>query len=316
MKEIKITDIAGAQWGHASDEEGGTGLTVVLTEQLAPTGLDIRGGGPATRETALLDPVASSSGIHALLLGGGSAFGLDAAGGVMAYLKDQGVGVAVGVARVPLVVQSNIFDLDYRSADAIPDASMAHTACLDAAARSAQQSELPQGSVGVGTGATVGKAQGPSHASKSGVGHYAVQVGALQMGALVVCNAIGDVFDIDTGQQISGMRDGSGALVSSEHYLYDMISGKVAPPSAHAHTTLAVVVTNAQFDKTQMTKIAAMAQNGLARTIRPVHTSFDGDAVFAMSIGQLELPALAIDAIGTLAAYVVGKAINTAVRAA
>ncbi|MCL2492308.1 MAG: P1 family peptidase [Coriobacteriia bacterium] len=316
MKEIAITDIAGVRFGHATDEIGGTGCTVVLTEQGAPTGADIRGGGPASRETELLSPVSSAEGIHALLLSGGSAFGLDAAGGVMRFLEDKGIGVDVGIAHVPLVVASDIFDLDYRSADARPDVDMAQSACLDAAARGAEGAELPQGSVGVGTGATVGKAQGPAHAMKSGFGHFAVQIGPVQMGALVVCNAIGDVFDIETGEQLAGMRDDSGAFVSSEHYLYDMIAGKVAAPSAHTNTTLCVVVTNVAFDKTKMTKIASMAQNGLARTIRPVHTSFDGDAVFAMSVGQIQLPALAIDALGTLAAYVVGKAINNAVRLA
>jgi len=316
MQEIKITDIAGAQWGHATDSEGGTGLTVLLTKEGAPAGVDIRGGGPASRETALLNPTATCDGIHGLILSGGSAFSLDAATGVMDYLAGEGIGVDVGVARVPLVVQSDIFDLDYKSVDARPDADMAKIACLDAVARNASGSALPQGSVGVGTGATVGKAMGPAHTMKSGVGHYAVQLGPIQLGAFAVCNAIGDVFDIDTGKQIAGMRDADGNFLSTEHYLYDMMSGKVPPPSTHANTTLGVIVTNVKFDKTKMTKLAMMAQNGLARTIRPVHTSFDGDAVYALSLGDVELPALALDALGTLAAHAMGKAINNAVQLA
>ena len=314
MQEIKITDIAGAAWGHDTDLATGTGCTVVLTEQGVPAGIDIRGGGPASRETELLRPTAACAGIHGLLLAGGSAFGLDAAGGVMRYLEERDVGVEVGVMHVPLVVQSNIFDLDYGSSQKRPDAGMAMAACLDSAARKADRSDLPQGSVGVGTGATVGKMQGQSFAMKSGVGHYATQIGMAQVGALAVCNALGDVFDIDTGVQLAGMRDPKGSFLSSEQMLYEMLDkGMTAAPSP-ANTTLGVVVTNVRFDKTSLTKLAALAQNGLARTIRPVHTSFDGDAVYALSLGTLEAPTLSLDTIGTLAAYVLGKAINNAVR--
>jgi L-aminopeptidase/D-esterase-like protein len=215
---------------------------------------------------------------------------------------------------VPLVVQADIFDLDWASSNARPDADLATSACLDAATRAVDNTALPQGCVGVGTGATVGKVRGPGFAMKSGVGHYAVQIGQVQLGAMAVCNAIGDVFDIDTGEQIAGMRDEHGAFASTEQLLYDMLEGSAVTPQAHANTTLGVVVTNIKMDKTQLTKVAAMAQNGLARTIRPVHTSFDGDAVFALSLGNVAMPPLAIDSIGTLAAYVMGKAINNAVR--
>ena len=335
MREIAITDIAGAAWGHASDEQGGTGCTVVLTEQGAAAGLDIRGGGPASRETALLEPTAAAAAIHGVLLSGGSAFGLGAADGVLRFLAERSIGVDVGVARVPLVVQADIFDLDFKSADTRPDAVMAEAACRDAVERVAAGSPLPQGSVGVGTGATVGKALGPKQATKSGVGHYAVQLGEIQLGALAVCNAIGDVFDIETGARLAGLRDENGAPLSSEQVLYQMLAGVAVdrgagedapartteaspaePPVAHTNTTLGIVVTNVALDKTALTKLAQMAQNGLARTIRPVHTSFDGDAVFALSVGTLEAPAMALDALGTLAAFVLGKAINNAVRIA
>ena len=312
MREIQLTDIIGAQWGHADNQEAGTGCTVMLTPQGAPCGVDVRGGGPATREVELLKPSSTAAGIHGLLLAGGSAFGLSAADGVMSYLKKQGVGVDVGVAKVPLVVQTNIFDLDYKESNIYPDRFMAHSACEDAELRSATHKPLPQGSIGVGTGATVGKAQGPMHAMKAGIGHYAAEVGPIQVGALAVCNAIGDVFDIDTGTQLAGMRDDDGSFISTEQYLYDMMAGKVAPPTAHTNTTLGILVTNVKMDKTALTKLASMTQNGLARTIRPVHTSFDGDAVFAVSLGNVELPALAIDGVGSLAAYVMGKAINNA----
>ena len=319
MREIKITDIKGARWGHASDEDGGTGLTVVLTRDGAAAGADIRGGGPASREVALLDPVATCEAIHGLVLSGGSAFALDAATGVMDYLAKDGIGVDVGVARVPLVVQSDIFDLDYKSTTARPNAAMAQEACADADTRACTGADLPQGSVGVGCGATVGKALGPALATKSGVGHYAVELGPVQIGALAVCNAIGDVFDIDTGERIAGIRATEGACPSTEQLLYDLMSNPDATDdigAPHTNTTLGVLVTNIKYDKTKMTKVAMMTQNGLARTLRPVHTSFDGDVVYALSLGDVELPTSALDGLGTLGAYVMGKAINNAVRLA
>ena len=316
MREIPITDLPNVWIGHADDEDGGTGCTVILTERGAVAGLDIRGGGPATRETALLKPTASAQTIHAVLLAGGSAFGLGSADGVMAFLAERNIGVDVGVARVPLVVQADIFDLDFQSHDVYPDATMAYQACKDAHQRAEKGTTLAQGCVGVGTGATIGKAMGPGSAMKSGLGHYAVSVGGIRVGALAVCNAIGDVFDIDTGAQLGGLRDEGGAFCSTEEFFYQALEGAVPAPTAGVNTTLGVVLTDVALDKTSATKLAMMAQNGLARTICPVHTSFDGDAVFALSVGNITAPDVALDGLGTLGAYVLGKAINNAVRLA
>ncbi|MFR5602328.1 MAG: P1 family peptidase [Lachnospiraceae bacterium] len=307
MKEIKITDIEGIRIGHAQDMEGGTGCTVILCEQGAPTGLDVKGGGPASRESELLNPVAACTGIHGILLSGGSAFGLDAAGGVMQYLEEREIGFDTGVAKVPLVCQSDIFDLSVGDKNCRPDRDMAYAACVDS-----EQNQPKQGNVGAGTGASVGKLAGMEQAMKSGIGMYAVQLGQLKVGACVVVNALGDIFDYDTGKQLAGMlnpaKDG---FQNSEQTIYQML--EAAPNLFVGNTTIGVVVTNGRFDKTQMNKIAAMAQNGYARTICPVNTSADGDSLYAMSVGNIEANQ---DAVGTLAARVVGEAVKRAVLSA
>ena len=302
MKEIDLMEVGGFRAGHAQDAEAGTGCTVLLFDGCAPAGVDIRGGGPASRETPLLDPRMDAKGIHALLLSGGSAFGLDAAGGVMRFLEERGIGFDTGVAKVPLVCQSCIFDLAIGRMDVRPDAAMAYRAC-----ESASREPLENGCVGGGTGACVGE-----YAMKTGIGTYAVQAGEIKVGAVVVLNALGDVFDIDTGEQIAGMRteDGRG-LRSSERELWkdagrirDLFTG---------NTTIGAVLTNGAFGKAELGKIAAMAHNGYARAIRPVHTTADGDSIYALSTGALSAD---LNAVGSLAAYVMGKAINRAAEAA
>lgn len=307
MQEIGMLEVGGFRIGQAQDTEAATGITVLLCDDCAPTGVDIRGGGPASRETPLLDPRATSTGIHALVLSGGSAFGLDAAGGVMRYLEEQGVGFDVGVTRVPLVCQSCVFDLAIGRKDIRPDAAMAYQACLDA-----RRDHVDEGCVGAGTGCTVGKCCGADFAMKSGLGTYAVRNGDLCVGAIVAVNAMGDIYDIDTGKQLAGVRgeDGTG-LRSSEEMIY-AAAAQMATGYA-ANTTIGAIVTNAAFDKAKMGKIASMAHNGYARTIRPVHTSNDGDSIYALSVGQVSAD---IDVVGTLAAYVMGKAVGRAVRAA
>lgn len=307
MEEIGILEVGGFQIGQAQDMEAATGITVLLCDTCAPTGVDIRGGGPASRETPLLDPRAASTGIHALVLSGGSAFALDAAGGVMRYLEERDIGFDVGVTRVPLVCQSCVFDLAIGRKDVRPDAAMAYQACLNA-----RRDTVEEGCVGAGTGCTVGKCGGADFAMKSGLGTYAVRNGDLCVGAIVVVNAMGDIYDIDTGNQLAGLRgeDGTG-LRSSEEFIYAMETQKAAGYAAN--TTIGAIVTNAAFDKSKMGKIAAMAHNGFARTIRPVHTSNDGDSIYALSLGTVEAN---IDVVGTLASYVMGKAVGRAVRAA
>lgn len=307
MEEIGILEVGGFQIGQAQDMEAATGITVLLCDTCAPTGVDIRGGGPASRETPLLDPRAASTGIHALVLSGGSAFALDAAGGVMRYLEERDIGFDVGVTRVPLVCQSCVFDLAIGRKDVRPDAAMAYQACLNA-----RRDTVEEGCVGAGTGCTVGKCGGADFAMKSGLGTYAVRNGDLCVGAIVAVNAMGDIYDIDTGKQLAGLRgeDGTG-LRSSEEFIYAMETQKAAGYAAN--TTIGAIVTNAVFDKSKMGKIAAMAHNGFARTIRPVHTSNDGDSIYALSLGTVEAN---IDVVGTLASYVMGKAVGRAVRAA
>lgn len=307
MEEIGILEVGGFQIGQAQDMEAATGITVLLCDTCAPTGVDIRGGGPASRETPLLDPRAASTGIHALVLSGGSAFALDAAGGVMRYLEERDIGFDAGVTRVPLVCQSCVFDLAIGRKDVRPDAAMAYQACLNA-----RRDTVEEGCVGAGTGCTVGKCGGADFAMKSGLGTYAVRNGDLCVGAIVAVNAMGDIYDIDTGKQLAGLRseDGTG-LRSSEKFIYAMEAQKAAGYAAN--TTIGAIVTNAAFDKSKMGKIAAMAHNGFARTIRPVHTSNDGDSIYALSLGTVEAN---IDVVGTLASYVMGKAVGRAVRAA
>ncbi len=307
MKEIDLLEVGGFRAGHAQDREAGTGCTVLLFDGCAPAGVDIRGGGPASRETPLLDPRMDAKGIHALLLSGGSAFGLDAAGGVMRYLEERDIGFDTGVTKVPLVCQSCIFDLAVGRPDVRPDAAMAYRAC-----ENASREPLANGCVGGGTGACVGKYRGREFAMKTGIGTWAAQVGEIRVGAVVVLNALGDIFDIDTGKQIAGMRteDGRG-LRSSEHALWE--DAGQCRSLFTGNTTIGAVLTNGAFNKAELGKIAAMAHNGYARAIRPVHTTADGDSIYALSVGTQTAD---LNAVGSLAAYVMGKAISRAVQAA
>lgn len=303
MQEIKITEIENLKIGHAQDTQNGTGCTVVLCGEGAPAGVDIRGGGPASRESALLRPTANAERIHAVLLSGGSAFGLDAAGGVMRYLEERDIGFDVGVTKVPLVCQSCLFDLTVGSKEVRPDQEMAYRACLDA-----ERNNPGQGNIGAGMGASVGKLLGMEFAMKSGIGMFAVSVGELKIGAIAAVNALGDVFDIDTGEQIAGLRgaDGTG-FRRTEDLIVQFAENGIGLAD---NTTLGVLIINGKFDKTQMNVIASAANNGYARTIRPVNTSADGDSIYALSVGSV--PA-SVDAVSSIGAYVMGKAVNRAV---
>ena len=305
MKTISIKDIEGIRIGNAQNFIGGTGCTVILSETGMCAGLDVRGGGPASRESELLKPLAAAQSIHAVLLGGGSAFGLDAAGGVMQFLEEKGIGFDVGVTKVPLVCQSDIFDLTVADAHVRPDKEMGYEACKGAYADNYQD-----GNFGVGTGATVGKFRGMDYCMKSGIGSHAVQIGELKVGALVAVNALGDVYDWKTGKMVAGMLNGEKTgfrpTVEDMYAGYTVIENKFT-----GNTTIGIVMTNACFDKSRLCKIARMAQNGLARSIRPVHTSADGDSVYAMSVGTVQAD---MDMVGTLAADVMSEAILSAVK--
>jgi L-aminopeptidase/D-esterase-like protein len=301
--------------GHAHDSEALTGCTVVLTPTGAVGGVDVRGGGPGTRETDLLDPMAAVSEVHGVALCGGSAFGLAAATGVVEWMRQQGIGYQTPMARVPIVPAAVIFDLSIGSADRWADAQLGYAACESAGPAT------PEGCVGAGIGATVGKIQGFTAAVKSGVGTWSeTLVDGTTVGALVVCNAFGDVWNAD-GSVLAGTRSlqGSGfagatTMLRQEHI--QAMFRQRHPPGEELgqNTTLAVIATDARLTKAEATKLAQMAQDGLARAIHPIHTPFDGDSVFALSIGERTRPHMMV--LGSIAADVVSHAIRRAVMQA
>lgn len=308
MKEISITDLHPLRIGQTENIQAGTGCTVFICEDGMCAGVDVRGGGPASRETPLLNPLMSAQKIHAIVLAGGSAFGLGATNGVMQFLEEKGIGFDVGVTKVPLVVQSDIFDLTVGDAFVRPDFKMAY----EAAKIAFEKPNYKDGNFGAGCGATVGKICGMDTCTKTGIGSYAVQIGDLQVGAVVVLNALGDVFDWKTGKQIAGL------LTEDKKHFRSTVDfmktqNQIVENKFVANTTLAAVFTNAEFSKAQMCKIAGMAQNGFARSINPVHTSADGDSIYAASIGNVKAD---FDFVGTLAAEVVSEAIKKAVYCA
>jgi len=307
MKEIKITDINGIKVGHAQDLKGASGCTVILCEKGAWAGVDVRGGGPASRETELLKPVNMVEQIHAVMLSGGSAYGLDAGSGAMAYLEENGVGFDVGVGVVPIICGASLFDLVVGDPKCRPDKAMGYEAC-----KNAGTGPVAEGNVGAGTGATVGKFHGVAHMMKSGLGTYGVQIGALQVAAIVAVNALGDVVDVDTGKRIAGLlNEDNTALSNTEEAMYAQYAEDKNVFSGN--TTIGCIVTNAKLTKSQANKLASIAHNGYARAIRPVHTMADGDTIFVMATGEVEaMP----DAVGALATEVMARAINRAVRMA
>lgn len=308
MKEISIEAVGAVKIGQVEDAAAGTGCTVVASETGMPAGLDVRGGGPASRESQLTNPLMSARLLHAVVLAGGSAFGLDAAGGVMRYLEERGIGFDVGVTKVPLVAQSGLFDLTVGSAAVRPGREMGY----EAARAAIEKPNYRDGNYGAGCGATVGKICGMETCMKTGIGSYAVQIGALRVGALVALNALGDIYDGKSGKKIagvltedkSGFRDTVEIMARRTEAVENRFVG---------NTTLGVVITNAAFEKPQLCKIAGMAHDGLARSIRPVHTSVDGDSVYALSAGDVPAD---LDLVGILAADVVSAAIARAVEAA
>ncbi len=299
-----LCDVPGVLVGHATDPDGLTGCTAVLFERAAIVSVDVRGSSPGTRETDRLSPSGSVRETHALLLTGGSAFGLAAADGVVRYLEERGVGLDVGVARIPLVSAAVLFDLVVGSPDARPDAAMGYRA-----AEAAASSNFEQGSVGAGTGATVGKVLGMEGAMKGGVGSASIHLeDGLVVAALAAVNAFGDIRD-ETGATLAGPRLDDGTLgVTAE-----LLQEAAARLRWGRNTTLGIVATNAALTKPEVHKVAQMAHDGLARVIEPVHTTVDGDVVFAASAG--EVPA-AVDVVGVWGARMMRESVLRAVRAA
>ncbi len=304
VREIPFTSIEGVLVGNAQNDEGKTGVTVLCFPAGAKTGVDISGGGPASRETPVLDPTKGDIGIHAVVLAGGSAYGLAAADGVMRCLEENGIGYDTGFALVPLVVQSDIYDLAYGRADIRPDSAMGYAACKAAL----KESKPVSGSVGAGTGATVGKLYGMKRSQKSGIGYYAVQAGKLKLGAVVVVNALGDIYA--GGKKIAGLTNADRTgFVDSAREIY-----RISAPRdlySRSNTTIGAIVTNGEFDKAQLTRIAQQARNGYARSINPVGILADGDSIYVSSCGNLVKAD--INMAGTLAAEVMTKAIENAV---
>ncbi|HLA99066.1 MAG TPA: P1 family peptidase [Anaerolineales bacterium] len=313
-----ITDVPGIRVGHAQDDQALTGCTVVLCESGAVGGVDQRGGAPGTRETDAMHPVHLVEVVHAVVLSGGSAFGLDAATGAVRYLEERGVGFDVRVARVPIVPAAILFDLGIGRGDVRPGAEMGYQACLNASA------EPPwQGCVGAGTGCTVGKILGIEQAVKAGIGSASLEIGkGVIVGAIVAVNSFGDVIDPETGRIVAGARTrydqgsriGAGELFADTlHVMKSLVGGGVLGFARRGNTVIGAVATNARLNKEQACKVAQMAQDGVARAIRPAHTMLDGDTIFALSTGRRKAD---VNIVGAFAAQVTSRAILKAVYAA
>ena len=308
LKDIPFSDIKGLRIGNAQDDRAKTGVTVFYFPTPATAAVKILGGGPASRETPLLDPDRNSLPLNALVFGGGSAYGLAAADGVMTRMEEIGAGYDTGFGIVPIVCQSDIFDLSYGDGSVRPDREMGYRAASEAV----KGNDPRSGNVGAGTGATIGKPYGMAQALKSGIGYAACRVGDVEVGVAAVVNAMGDVYEGET--KISGMlskdRD---VFLSAEDAVMAVGQSEGFPGSGATNTTLAAVFTNADFDVPSLRKVAAMAANGMSRAIRPVFTMWDGDTIYALSVGTGKVQA-DVNAVGTLAAKVMEKAIVDAVR--
>lgn len=299
MFEGYITDVKGIKVGHADSRDGMTGCTVIICEDGATAGVDVRGSAPGTRETDLLKAEKMVDKVHAIVLSGGSAFGLEAASGAMKYLEEKGIGFDVGITKVPIVASAVIFDLtigDYRIR---PDIRMGYEAC-----KNASSDENRQGNIGCGMGATVGKILGPKNAMKSGLGSATVRVGELIVSAIVAVNSFGDIYDFNSARQIAGVYDyENNKLLNSIEIMKNMnkdIGFNLT------NTTIGVVVTNGMLTKAEANKVSEMAHNGFARTINPIHTMVDGDTIFTMATNKVKAD---INLIGTMAAEAVAKAV-------
>ncbi len=306
-----LTAVPGVRVGHWTHTSGSTGCTVVLVEDGAVAGVDVRGGGPGTRETALLQPEMTVSTVHAVVLSGGSAYGLAAADGVMQFLENRGTGFAVGKSVVPIVPAAILFDLGIGDPSVRPDAEAGLLAAEAATAK-----PVAMGSVGAGAGATVGKMLGPRRAMRGGLGSASAALpGGLVVGALAAVNALGDVVDPATGAIVAGARDEDGERFADTMAL--LRSGKIGRrASSPTNTTLGIVAANVDWTKAQATKVAQMAHDGLALAIRPAHMPLDGDTVFALGTGGRQADNALVATVGALSADLLARAVVAGVRAA
>jgi L-aminopeptidase/D-esterase-like protein len=303
MYKGNITDIKGVLAGHITDELGRTGCTVVIFPKGATAGADVRGAAPGTRETDLLKPGNTVDKVHAIVLAGGSAFGLDAASGVMRWLEEHDIGFDTMVAKVPIVPAAVLFDLGVGNPKARPNSEMGYAACAAAA-----ESELPQGAVGAGTGATVGKLLGPAFAMPGGVGTASMKTsGGATVAAVIAVNALGDIVDYTNNSIIAGIRLPDGSHPGAQAIL---ASGKMPNLTGGTNTTIGIIATDAKLDKVQANRLATVAHDGLAWSIRPVHTAMDGDTLFAASYGDIEAD---FNVLCAAAVEVVARAVNNAV---
>ena len=303
-----ITDVAGIKVGHFTDKRRPTGCTVILTETGATAGVDVRGSAPGTRETDLLDPQNLVQQVHAIVLAGGSAFGLEAATGVVKYLEERDIGYNTGAAKVPIVPAAILYDLGVGDAKIRPDANAGYKAC-----KNASDKAPPEGDVGAGAGATVGKLFGMNRAMKGGIGTASIKLpNGFTVGAIVAVNAVGDVFE--NSKLIAGARTPDGKKLMGT--MPAILRGENPPPLlGGTNTTIGVVATDAKLTKSECQKIAQMAHDGFARTINPAHTMFDGDTIFALATGKIE-KAANVTLLGSLAAEAMAQAVVRAVKAA
>lgn len=304
-----LTDVAGIEVGHFTETRRPTGCSVVIARTGAVAGVDVRGAAPGTRETDLLQPANLVSQVHAVLLAGGSAWGLDAAGGVMRWLEENNIGLDTGHSRVPIVPAAVVYDLGVGDARIRPDAQAGYQACA-----AANRSPAPQGNVGAGSGALVGKLYGMARAMKGGIGSASVCVDGITVAALIVCNAVGDVMDPATGQLLAGARTESGETLLGSR---DAMLQGTLPHSllAGTNTTIGVIATDAVLSKPEAQRLAQVSHDGLARSINPVHTMFDGDTLFALGTGHSGKTASMV-LLATLAAEATARAVVNAVHAA
>ena len=310
-----VCDVPGILVGHDTLLEAVTGCTVIVCERPALGAVDVRGGAPATRETDLLSPLCMMREVHAVTLSGGSAFGLEAASGVARALEERGIGYSVGSVRVPIVPAASLFDLEIGSSSIRPDAASGARALV-----AATGGPVALGSVGAGTGATVGKLGGPALSLKGGLGSASESLmGMYTIGALVAVNAVGDIHDPETGAIVAGARHPAGTGWLNAPATPPTATTPPAPPTPGANTTIGVIATDAPFSKAALAKLAQMAHDGYAQAIRPVHTPFDGDAIFALSTATEAASgdeAMLLAFAGAVAARVMARAIIKAVRAA
>ncbi len=300
MRELPFPSITGIRAGHAQDLENGTGCTVVLCEKGAVAGVDVRGGAPGTRETDLLDPSNSVEGVHAVFLTGGSAYGLNVAGGIMRYLEERDVGYDTVIAKVPVVTGAVLFDLIAANPQIRPDEKMGYQACLNA---KEMGEDFEEGSIGAGTGATVGKFLGPQFAMKGGLGAIAYQVGELKVAVVTAVNSLGNIYDPAAGKPLAGMLDADGkTIISVEEAILKSAEAAAKNNLFGGNTTISIIITNAQLTKAQAKKIASIAHDGYARTIKPSHTFVDGDTIFVMATGEIEAD---LNLLGVLATKVI-----------